>query len=37
MFLGYGRTQAGRVGNGVGFNAYQLRTSDAPWYLTAGS
>jgi MoCo/4Fe-4S cofactor protein with predicted Tat translocation signal len=30
--LGYGRTNAGRVGNGVGFNAYALRTSDAPWF-----
>ncbi len=29
--LGYGRTRAGSVGNGVGFNAYALRTSDAPW------
>jgi MoCo/4Fe-4S cofactor protein with predicted Tat translocation signal len=29
--LGYGRTRAGRVGTGWGFNAYQLRTSDAPW------
>jgi Fe-S-cluster-containing dehydrogenase component len=29
--LGYGRTKAGSVGNGVGFNAYALRTSDAPW------
>ncbi len=26
--LGYGRTQAGRVGDGAGFNAYALRTSD---------
>jgi molybdopterin-containing oxidoreductase family iron-sulfur binding subunit len=25
--LGYGRTRAGRVGNGVGFDAYALRTS----------
>jgi molybdopterin-containing oxidoreductase family iron-sulfur binding subunit len=25
--LGYGRSAAGRVGNGVGFNAYQLRTT----------
>lgn len=25
--LGMGRTQVGRVGSGVGFNAYQLRTS----------
>lgn len=30
--LGAGRTAAGRVGNGVGFNAYQLRTSAAPWF-----
>ena len=29
--LGYGRTKAGSVGNGVGFNAYALRTSDALW------
>jgi hypothetical protein len=29
--LGYGRTRAGRVGNGLGFNSYQLRTADAPW------
>jgi molybdopterin-containing oxidoreductase family iron-sulfur binding subunit len=32
VHLGYGRTHAGRVGNGVGFNAYALRTSDAPWF-----
>jgi len=30
--LGYGRTRAGRVGNGVGFDAYPLRTSRAPWF-----
>jgi len=30
VHLGYGRTSAGRVGTGVGFNAYALRTSDAP-------
>jgi MoCo/4Fe-4S cofactor protein with predicted Tat translocation signal len=30
VHLGFGRTSAGRVGNGVGFNAYALRTSDAP-------
>ena len=28
--LGYGRTMAGRVGRGVGFNAYVLRTSASP-------
>lgn len=27
--LGYGRDAAGRVGDGVGFNAYRLRTGDA--------
>jgi MoCo/4Fe-4S cofactor protein with predicted Tat translocation signal len=27
--LGYGRAEAGRVGTGVGFNTYTLRTSDA--------
>ena len=35
VFLGYGRTKAGRVGNDVGFNAYKIRTSDAPWMATA--
>jgi MoCo/4Fe-4S cofactor protein with predicted Tat translocation signal len=30
--LGYGRWKAGRVGTGVGFNAYTLRTSDALWF-----
>jgi Fe-S-cluster-containing dehydrogenase component len=30
--LGYGRTRAGRVGNGVGFDAYALRTSRAHWF-----
>jgi molybdopterin-containing oxidoreductase family iron-sulfur binding subunit len=32
LSLGYGRTQAGQVGTGLGFNAYALRTSDAPWF-----
>jgi molybdopterin-containing oxidoreductase family iron-sulfur binding subunit len=31
VHLGYGRTRAGGVGNGVGFNAYALRTAVAPW------
>ena len=34
--LGYGRTKAGRVGNGAGFNAYLLRTGDAD-YIAAGA
>ncbi len=29
VFLGYGRDRAGRVGDGVGYNAYPLRTSNA--------
>jgi molybdopterin-containing oxidoreductase family iron-sulfur binding subunit len=36
VFFGYGRWMAGRVGNAVGagreFNAFLLRTSDAPWF-----
>ncbi len=37
VYLGYGRRLAGRVGSGtdnraVGFDAYQIRTSYAPWY-----
>ena len=32
VHLGYGRTRAGRVGNGAGFNAYALRTADALWF-----
>src|SRR5438270_12290687 len=34
VFLGYGRTRAGRVGTAQGFNAYSLRTADAPWFAT---
>ncbi len=32
VHLGYGRTRAGKVGTGTGFNAYALRTSEAPWF-----
>jgi len=31
VHLGYGRTRAGRVGDGAGFDANRIRTSDAPW------
>jgi molybdopterin-containing oxidoreductase family iron-sulfur binding subunit len=31
VHLGHGRTRAGKVGTGVGFSAYALRTADAPW------
>jgi molybdopterin-containing oxidoreductase family iron-sulfur binding subunit len=34
VFLGYGRTRAGRVGTAQGFDAYPLRTSSAPWIAT---
>ena len=30
--LGGGRSNAGNVGNGVGFDAYALRTTDHPWF-----
>jgi MoCo/4Fe-4S cofactor protein with predicted Tat translocation signal len=36
IFFGYGRRMAGHVGNAAeearGFNAFLLRTSDAPWF-----
>ncbi len=36
VFFGYGRRMAGHVGNATSdaqlFNAFQLRTSDAPWF-----
>ena len=32
--LGYGRTRAGKLGTGIGFNAYALRTSDKPGIST---
>ena len=36
VYLGHGRSEAGRVGSGVGFDAYTLRTSDAP-LMAAGA
>jgi len=32
LHLGYGRTHAGKVGNGMGFNGYALRTTAVPWF-----
>ncbi|MCC7181162.1 MAG: TAT-variant-translocated molybdopterin oxidoreductase [Acidobacteria bacterium] len=32
LTVGYGRTRAGRVGNGTGFNSYALRGSASPWF-----
>lgn len=37
LHLGHGRTQAGRVGNAVGVDAYRLRTSEAPWIAAASA
>ncbi len=34
VFLGYGRKRAGRVGTAVGFDAYPLRTTAAPWFAS---
>jgi len=34
VHLGYGRSFAGRVGSGQGFNAYLIRTTDAHFYAT---
>jgi Fe-S-cluster-containing dehydrogenase component len=33
LTLGYGRTRAGSVGNGCGFDAHRLRTDEASWVL----
>jgi MoCo/4Fe-4S cofactor protein with predicted Tat translocation signal len=33
--LGYGRWRAGQVGNGIGFDAYRVRTAQRPW-IAAG-
>lgn len=33
LTLGYGRTRAGRIGTGIGTNAYALRRSDCMWVL----
>jgi MoCo/4Fe-4S cofactor protein with predicted Tat translocation signal len=34
LSLGYGRWVIGKVGRETGFNAYQLRTTSAPYYAT---
>jgi molybdopterin-containing oxidoreductase family iron-sulfur binding subunit len=31
LFLGYGRSRAGRVGSGIGYDAYRLRSAAQPW------
>ena len=32
VHFGYGRRKSGRVGNGLGVDAFPLRTSKAPWF-----
>jgi MoCo/4Fe-4S cofactor protein with predicted Tat translocation signal len=36
LYLGYGRKRAGRVGNGLGYDAYDVQPADRPW-LARGS
>jgi MoCo/4Fe-4S cofactor protein with predicted Tat translocation signal len=36
LYLGYGRMRAGRVGDGIGYDAYAIRPVDQPW-LTKGT
>jgi MoCo/4Fe-4S cofactor protein with predicted Tat translocation signal len=31
LYLGYGRTRAGKAGSNIGYNAYSVRTSSSPW------
>jgi len=37
VHFGYGRARAGRVGTGIGFNAYAMRSSNALWYASGAS
>ncbi len=37
VHLGYGRQDAGRVGSGMGFNAYAIRTADQPLFATGAT
>jgi MoCo/4Fe-4S cofactor protein with predicted Tat translocation signal len=37
LSLGYGRKAVGKVGLGTGFNAYQLRSSDSPYFATGAT
>ena len=31
IYMGYGRTRAGRVGTGIGYNAFDVQSSNAMW------
>jgi len=37
LTLGQGRSRAGRVGSGYGYNAYAVRSSDAPLFVTGAN
>jgi molybdopterin-containing oxidoreductase family iron-sulfur binding subunit len=37
VYLGHGRRKAGRVGTGVGFDAYAIRPSSSPLYATGAT
>lgn len=32
IFMGYGRTRVGRIGTGLGYNAFSARKSDSMWF-----
>ncbi|HUY12389.1 MAG TPA: TAT-variant-translocated molybdopterin oxidoreductase [Terriglobia bacterium] len=34
LYLGYGRRRAGRIGTGIGYDAYAIRSSDTPWFAS---
>jgi molybdopterin-containing oxidoreductase family iron-sulfur binding subunit len=33
LYLGYGRKRAGRVGDGLGYDAYEVQPADQPWFV----
>ena len=37
LSLGYGRTRAGRAGNGAGFDVYPLRPASSPYFATGAT
>jgi molybdopterin-containing oxidoreductase family iron-sulfur binding subunit len=37
VFFGYGRKKVGALGNGIGYNAYKLRTSETPWFAAGAT
>ncbi len=37
LSLGYGRTRAGRAGNGAGFDVYPLRPANSPYFVTGAN